>query len=642
MTDNSDNLLALSDAAYEVRTKAPNRSGALPFTEEMLKESPSGDLFGWSHNVGMGWRPDLITSDQVLILTTSGGIRSDNGKPIALGYHTGHWEVNLVAKEAATQFKESGWIPFAGHCSDPCDGRTQGTPGMMDSLAYRNSASEVLGRLIRSLPTARGVMGIATCDKGLPAMMMALAESRESPGILVPGGVTLPPERGEDAGTVQSIGSRFSHGEISLKEAAEAGCVACASSGGGCQFFGTAATSQAIAEALGIALPHSALAPSGERVWLESGRASSRALINMVRNGLHMSHILTQEAFSNTMLVHAAMGGSTNLLLHLPAIARSAGLEAPLLEDWISANRKVPRIVDVLPNGPNNYMTVQVFLAGGVQEVMLHLREMDLLNLDCLTVTGKTLGHNLESWQNSDRRIRFRDILYNSDGVDPDDVIMSPDRAVEKGLARTLAFLSGNLAPEGAVVKSTSISPELYSDSGSYLHEGKARVFTDEHSAISAVKSVGSDRVRPGEVIVLIGRGPIGAGMPETAQITSALKYTEALSQNALITDGRFSGFSSGPCIGHVGPESLAGGPIGKLRDGDSIRIEIKKDHCTGSVDYLGDTKSFNERSVNPKLKEDPNLPESVKLWAALQNTGGGTWGGCVPNIKEVIRKLSF
>jgi dihydroxyacid dehydratase/phosphogluconate dehydratase len=198
------------------------------------------------------------------------------------------------------------------------------------------------------------------------------------------------------------------------------------------------------------------------------------------------------------------------------------------------------------------------------------------------------------------------------------------------------------LAPEGAVVKSTSISPELYSDSGSYIHEGKARVFTDEHSAISAVKSVGSDRVRPGEVIVLIGRGPIGAGMPETAQITSALKYTEALSQNALITDGRFSGFSSGPCIGHVGPESLAGGPIGKLRDGDSIRIEIKKDHCTGSVDYLGDTKSFNERSMNPKLKEDPNLPESVKLWAALQNTGGGTWGGCVPNIKEVIRKLSL
>ena len=292
----------------------------LQWSREMLKNSPSGDLFGWSHNVGMGWRPDLITSDQVLILTTAGGIREDDGRPVALGYHTGHWEVNLVAKEAAIDFKENNWIPFAGHCSDPCDGRTQGTTGMMDSLPYRNSAAEVLGRLIRSLPTARGLMGIATCDKGLPAMMMALAESKRFPGILVPGGVTLPPDRGEDAGTVQSIGSRFSHGEISLKEAAEAGCVACASSGGGCQFFGTAATSQAVAEALGISLPHSALAPSGEEVWLEMGRTSSRALRDMVRNELSLNRILTPGAFKNAMLVHAAMGGSTNLLLHLPAM----------------------------------------------------------------------------------------------------------------------------------------------------------------------------------------------------------------------------------------------------------------------------------------------------------------------------------
>ena len=327
----------------------------------MLRNSPSGDLFGWSHNVGMGWRPDLITTDQVLILTTSGGIRQDDGQPIALGYHTGHWEVNLVAREAALELKENKWIPFAAHCSDPCDGRTQGTAGMMDSLAYRNSAAEVLGRLIRSLPTARGIMGVATCDKGLPAMMMALAEARKFPGILVPGGVTLPPDRGEDAGTVQSIGSRFAHGEMSLKEAAEAGCVACASSGGGCQFFGTAATSQAVAEALGIALPHSALAPSGEKVWLEMGRDSSRALRAMVRNELTLEKILTPGAFKNAMLVHAAMGGSTNLLLHLPAIARSAGLDAPSLDQWLKVNQSVPRIVDVLPNGPNNYMTVQVF-----------------------------------------------------------------------------------------------------------------------------------------------------------------------------------------------------------------------------------------------------------------------------------------
>ena len=641
MSEKYENYLNLSESAYEVRTKAPARTGSLPFTEEMLRNSPSGDLFGWSHNVGMGWRPDLITSDQVLILTTAGGIREDDGRPVALGYHTGHWEVNLVAKEAAIDFKENNWIPFAGHCSDPCDGRTQGTTGMMDSLPYRNSAAEVLGRLIRSLPTARGLMGVATCDKGLPAMMMALAESKRFPGILVPGGVTLPPDRGEDAGKVQSIGSRFSHAEISLKEAAEAGCVACASSGGGCQFFGTAATSQAVAEALGISLPHSALAPSGEEVWLEMGRTSSRALRDMVRNGLALNHILTPGAFKNAMLVHAAMGGSTNLLLHLPAIARSAGLEAPSLEQWLEINRLVPRIVDVLPNGPNNFMTVQVFLAGGVQEVMLHLREMGVLDLSCLTVTGKNIDQNLDDWQKSERRTRFKEILYTKDGVDPEDVIMSPDKASQKGIARTLAFLSGNLAPQGAIVKSTSISPNLYSSSGNYYHEGRARVFYDESSAIAAVKSTGDQRVLPGEVIVLLGRGPMGAGMPETAQITSALKYTKALSENVLITDGRFSGFSSGPCIGHIGPESLSGGPIGKLIDGDQIKIEINKDHCVGRIDYIGNVEAFQKRPMNPNLREDPNMPESVKLWAALQNTGGGTWGGCVPNVGEIIKKLN-
>ena len=177
MANYLDNFFDLSDEAYSVRTKVPARDGALPFTEEMLRNLPSGDLFGWSHNVGMGWRSDLITSDQVLILTTAGGIRAEDGRPVALGYHTGHWEVSLIAREAAEELKSKGWVPFAGHCSDPCDGRTQGTKGMMDSLAYRNSAAEVLGRLTRSLPTSKGTMGIATCDKGLPAMMMALAEA---------------------------------------------------------------------------------------------------------------------------------------------------------------------------------------------------------------------------------------------------------------------------------------------------------------------------------------------------------------------------------------------------------------------------------------------------------------------------------
>ena len=635
-----DNFLELPEEAYRVRTKMPARSGELPFTEEMLRERPSGDLFGWSHNVAMGVNPKLMTSDQVLILTTAGGIRADDGTAVALGYHTGHWEVSLVAAEAAGEFKKAGWLPFAAHCSDPCDGRTQGTKGMMDSLAYRNSAAEVLARLVRSLPTRKAVMGVATCDKGLPATMMALAEESDFPGIIVPGGVTLPPDRGEDAGRVQSIGARFSHGEMTLKEAAQAGCAACASSGGGCQFFGTAATSQAVAEALGMALPHSALAPSGEPVWLEIGRASSRALMAMSDSGLMMRDIITDASVRNAMAVHAAMGGSTNLLLHLPAIARCVGLKAPRMEDWLSINRKVPRLVDVLPNGPNNHMTVQVFLAGGVPEVMLHLRDLGILDLSCLTVTGKTLGENLQAWETSGRRRRFREILRAEDGIDPDEVVMSPERADSRGIARTLAFLSGNLAPDGAIVKATAIAAELFGADGIYYHRDKARVFVNEAGAIAAVKSTGEDRVKPGEVIVLLGRGPLGAGMPETAQITSALKYTDALSRNPLITDGRFSGFSTGPCIGHVGPEALAGGPLGKLRDGDLIQIDISRDGCSGEINYAGDDPGFGNRPMHPHLVPDPDLPDSVRLWAALQNTGGGTWGGCLPDVDEVIGRI--
>ena len=195
---------------------------------------------------------------------------------------------------AAEELQRLDAIPFAGFVSDPCDGRTQGTPGMMDSLAYRNDAAIVLRRLIRSLPTRRGVLGMATCDKGLPAMMMALAAQKSLPCVLVPGGVTLLPEQGEDAGKIQSLGARFAHGLLTLEEAAELGCRACASPGGGCQFLGTAATSQVVAEALGLAVTHSALSPSGQAIWLDMARRSARALVEMEARGITTSDILTQ------------------------------------------------------------------------------------------------------------------------------------------------------------------------------------------------------------------------------------------------------------------------------------------------------------------------------------------------------------
>src|SRR5215204_1468068 len=359
---------------FDVSTRASGPAGALPLTAEMLRDRPSGDLFGWTQNAGMGWEPAALGGREFLILSTHGGIRRADGTPIALGYHTGHWEVGLLMEAAAAELKSAGAIPFAASCTDPCDGRSQGTPAMFDSLAFRNDAAIVFRRLIRSLPTRRGVLGVATCDKGLPAMMMALAASRELPAVLVPGGVTLLPHDGEDAGRVQSIGVRFVHREITMQEAADAGCRACASPGGGCQFLGTAATSQVVGEALGMAMGHSALAPSGHAIWIDMARRSARALMALETRGIRMRDILTAESVKNAMVTHAAFGGSTNLILHLAAIAHAAGLPRPTAEDWIDVNRRVPRIVDALPNGPRHHATIQVFLAGGVPEVMLHLR----------------------------------------------------------------------------------------------------------------------------------------------------------------------------------------------------------------------------------------------------------------------------
>ncbi|MFL5805011.1 MAG: YjhG/YagF family D-xylonate dehydratase [Roseiflexaceae bacterium] len=633
-----------------VYTNAPGAAGALPLTEEMLLNAPSGDLFALSQNVGMGWDPAEVNRTQVLILSTQGGIRAADGTPIALGYHTGHWEVGLLMQAAAEELRRLGAMPFAGYVTDPCDGRTQGTEGMLDSLPYRNDAAQVFRRLIRSLPTRHGVIGVATCDKGLPAMLMALAGAPDLPCILVPGGVTLPPEEGEDAGTIQTIGARFAHGTLSLREAAELGCRACASPGGGCQFLGTAATAQVVAEALGLALPHSALAPSGQPIWLELARAAARAMLQLRERGIRTRDILTSDAIHNAMAVHAAFGGSTNLLLHIPAIAYTAGLPRPTVEDWMAINRRVPRLVDVLPNGPSNHPTVRVFLAGGVPEVMLHLRRLGLLREQALTVSGAPLGEVLDWWERSERRERLRAVLHERDGVEPDDVIMSPERARERGLTSTITFPRGNLAPEGAVIKSTAIDPRVVDADGVYRKLGRARVFTRERAAIQAIKSQDPERVQPGDVIVLICGGPLGTGMEEIYQITSALKHLKWGKEVAVITDARFSGVSTGACIGHVGPEALAGGPIGKIRDGDLIQIVVDRNNLVGSVDLVGEgdhaygaeegARVLAARSPRQDLAPHPALPADTRLWAALQQTSGGVWGGCVYDVEAIVAAL--
>ena len=633
---------------YQIQTRAPGPAGQLPLTEEMLRNRPSGDLFGLSQNVGMGWLPEDAGRKQFLILSTQGGLRAPDGKPLALGYHTGHWEIGLLVQAAAEEFRRLQLIPFAGFCSDPCDGRTQGTAGMFDSLPYRNDAAIVFRRLARSLPLRAGVLGVATCDKGLPAMLMAVAGLTDLPGVVVPGGVTLPPSAGEDAGTVQTIGTRFAHGLISLAEAAEAGCRACASPGGGCQFLGTAATSQVVSEALGLSLPHSALAPSGQPVWLDIARRSAFALHQLEQRGINGRHILGPASIHNAMVVHAAFGGSTNLLLHIPAIAHAAKLKRPTVEDWIAINRSVPRLVSVLPNGPVHHPTVRVFLAGGVPEVMLHLRRLGLLKTEALTVTGKSLGENLDWWEKSERRCRFRELLRQLDEVDPDDVILPPNRAREKGLTGTLAFPRGNLAPEGSVVKSTAIDPSVLDPDGKYRKQGPARVFVSEKAAITAIKE---NRIQAGDVMVLAGVGPLGTGMEETYQVTGALKHLPFGKHVTLLTDARFSGVSTGACLGHIGPEALAGGPLGKVRDGDVIQVVIDPNRAEGSVDLIGEpgrlfspeegSRILSQRAPRPDLAPNSELPQDTRLWAALQLASGGTWAGCVYDADRIAAALT-
>lgn len=627
-----------------IPTHAQGPQGELPLTPKMLREWASGDLFGLSQNVGMGWEPAKVLGKHILMVSTQGGIRAEDGSPIALGYHTGHWEVGRLLRAAADEFKRSGMVPYAAYVSDPCDGRTQGTTGMFDSLPYRNDASMVMRRLIRSLPTRKAVLGVATCDKGLPATLMALASLRHLPAILVPGGVTLPAEHGEDAGKIQSIGARYTHGEITLQQAAEMGCRACATPGGGCQFLGTAATAQVVAEALGMAIPHSALAPSGEPIWEALATQSAHALMQQIQLGWGIQDIVTDASIHNAMVVHAAFGGSTNLLLHIPAIAYSAGLRIPTVLDWQEVNRQVPRLVSVLPNGPVDHPTVRVFLAGGVPEVMLHLRRKGLLDTSVNTCSGHTLDQVLNWWEGSERRQQVRARLLEADNIHPDDVIMDPETAHARGLTSTVMFPLGNLAPEGAVIKSTAIDPSVVDEDGVYRHTGPARVFTSEHAAMEAIKS---SQIKAGDIMVLMGRGPAGTGMEETYELTAALKHLPFGKHVALITDARFSGVSTGACIGHVGPEALTGGPIGKVRDGDIVEIIIDRINLHGQLNLIGDgIRNFTPeegaillkgRNSHPDLAPDPHLPDDTRLWAALQSASGGVWRGSIYDVDRII-----
>jgi xylonate dehydratase len=349
----------------------------------------------------------------------------------------------------------------------------------------------------------------------------------------------------------------------------------------------------------------------------------------------------------NALAVHAAFGGSMNLILHLPAIAHAGGLRRPTSADWARVSRRVPRLVDALPNGPRHFATVQVFLAGGVPEVMLHLRRMGVLDTRVLTAEGITLDAQLDAWESSERRATLRRQLRQHDGVDADDVIMSPETARARGLTPTVCFPHGNLAPEGSVIKSTAIDRSVLDAGGVYRLKGPAKVFLTEPSAIAAIKA---NRIQAGDVLVLICRGPMGAGMEETYQLTGALRYLPFGKQVAVVTDARFSGVSTGACIGHVSPEALAGGPIGRLRDGDLIEIVIDTRTLEGSLNFIGESgtevgaeeasRILERRGPRPDLARDPALPDDTRIWAALQDVSGGAWGGAVYDADAILRVI--
>jgi dihydroxyacid dehydratase/phosphogluconate dehydratase len=281
---------------------------------------------------------------------------------------------------------------------------------------------------------------------------------------------------------------------------------------------------------------------------------------------------------------------------------------------------------------------------------MLHLRELGLIDDRALTASGEPLGATLDWWAKSERRTRLRAQLQERDGIDPEDVIMGPAKARARGLSSTVSYIRGNLAPAGAIIKSTAIARSRIDPDGVFRHTGPARVFTTERAAIAAVKSTGADQIAAGTVIVLAGRGPMGAGMEETYQLTAALKYLDVAPTVSLITDARFSGVSTGPCIGHVGPEALAGGPIGRVRDGDRIRVLIDTNKLEGTIDLVAvDPATGVEAPADAELaarqtrgdvRPDEALPDATRLWAALQDASGGTWGGCVYDVDRIIELL--
>ena len=513
--------------------------------------------------MGSGWEEEDITKPQILLEDVFGDS------------HPGSVHLAGLMEQAKYGVFEKGGFPAQYHTTDICDGCAQGHDGMNYILASREAICDMI-EVHGSVYPWDGMILAASCDKSIPAQLKAAARL-DIPTIFIPGGSMRP---GPDMTT------SLVAGDISLRQKRKdavtpqevrdyklTGCPSC----GACTFLGTASTMQCMAEALGLTLPGAALMPATMRDILGSARMAGRKIMELIDRGIKVSDIVTREALENAVIIHSAIGGSTNATIHLPAIARELGIILePELFDRI--NHQVPHLGNITPSG--EHLTEAFWFAGGIPMVELELR--DMLHLDVMTVTGKTLGENLEDLEKENFFQRNLGYLHNY-GLEREQVIFPVEKAREKG---SVAILRGNLAPDGAVIKYSACTEDMRE------RKGPARVFNCEEDAYQAVVD---KKVAPGDMLIIRYEGPRGSGMPEMLMTTEAIVCDEELNgEVALITDGRFSGATRGAAIGHVSPEAAAGGPLAFVEDGDILAYSVKN-RSLDIVGIRGEEKSPEE-----------------------------------------------
>lgn len=533
-----------------------------------------------SLRMGMGWSKKDLEKIQIIVESTYGKS------------HPGSAHLNILVKEAMEELYKIGVKPADYYATDICDGQAQGHDGMNYSLVSREIIADLIEIHVNATSFDGGLF-ITSCDKGMPANLVAMARVN-IPSIAIPGGVMA---SGPDLLTLNQIGTysaMLKRGEITDEKYGfykENACPSC----GACSFMGTAATMQVMSEALGLALPGAALLPANSDILKLFAKASAKALVNLVHKGIKVSDIVTKEALENAIIVHAAIGGSTNAMLHIPAIAKELGIEITA-EDFDRIHRNIPFLLNLRPSGtwPAEYL----FYSGGVPAVMKKLKPY--LNLEVMTVTGKTLGENLEAFNPGEA---YGHYYKAKQGFDPNQVIFDIENPISK--SGSVSVLKGNLAPEGCVIKHSALPKSMWDITL------KARVFDREEDAFEAV--ITRD-IKPGDAVIIRYEGPRGSGMPEMFYTTEAVASDESLNSTvALITDGRFSGATRGPAIGHVSPEGASGGPIALVEDGDLININI--DHRSiNIVGIKGEEKTPQEVLACLESRREKLIPRAPRF----------------------------